>query len=241
MSAWPTTWQLPDKNKDFILSPSVVIMWAIDIDAITLDFHSILMLSSIEQERAARFANSLLRERFLKTHIVLRELLSRYLDIPAKDIIYYYGEHGKPLLADYPNIHFNLSHSENLALCAFSVDAPVGVDIQYHRDVDYQSLAKRFFSIKSYEYFNQAEIAQQKDLFFSYWCAYEALLKSLGIGVAHLAEHDIDIRDNKIFLMNNDDQDKHWTSLLLPMMPSVSAAVVLPVKSAQVQLNRFIE
>ena len=38
-------------------------------------------------------------------------------------------EYGKPVLAAHPDIHFNLSHSGALAVCAVS-DRPVGVDVQ---------------------------------------------------------------------------------------------------------------
>lgn len=38
-------------------------------------------------------------------------------------------EGGKPFFSDYENLHFNLSHSGDLALCALD-GAPVGVDIQ---------------------------------------------------------------------------------------------------------------
>lgn len=39
------------------------------------------------------------------------------------------GSHGKPFLPDAPQHHFNISHSENLIVCALD-DAPLGVDIQ---------------------------------------------------------------------------------------------------------------
>lgn len=39
------------------------------------------------------------------------------------------GERGKPYLPDHPALHFNLSHSGGLALCALD-GAPVGADIQ---------------------------------------------------------------------------------------------------------------
>lgn len=49
-----------------------------------------------------------------------------------------YGEHGKPALAKYPGIHFNLSHCKNAVLCVLS-DAPIGVDVErigrYREDV----------------------------------------------------------------------------------------------------------
>ena len=39
------------------------------------------------------------------------------------------GRRGKPFFPDYPGIHFNLSHSAALVLCALD-SAPVGADVQ---------------------------------------------------------------------------------------------------------------
>lgn len=39
------------------------------------------------------------------------------------------GPHGKPALAEYPHIHFNLSHCRTAVICAVSRH-PVGVDIE---------------------------------------------------------------------------------------------------------------
>ena len=59
---------------------------------------------------------------------LLRESLARVYgleEIPAMDR----GSRGKPFFPDFPHIHFNLSHSGGLALCALS-DGEVGVDIE---------------------------------------------------------------------------------------------------------------
>jgi 4'-phosphopantetheinyl transferase len=42
------------------------------------------------------------------------------------------AERGKPFLPDYPDIHFNISHSEDEAVIVFS-DSEIGVDIQYKK------------------------------------------------------------------------------------------------------------
>lgn len=49
---------------------------------------------------------------------------------------------GKPYLAKEPDIHFNLSHSGEWAVCAIS-SSPVGVDIQ-HCDEGRRDVASRF-------------------------------------------------------------------------------------------------
>ena len=39
------------------------------------------------------------------------------------------GEHGKPYLQDYPEVHFNLSHAGNRVMCVVSPE-PAGCDIE---------------------------------------------------------------------------------------------------------------
>ena len=44
-----------------------------------------------------------------------------------------YGQHGKPYLRNHPEIHFNISHCEGLAVCVFS-DTETGVDVERIRE-----------------------------------------------------------------------------------------------------------
>jgi 4'-phosphopantetheinyl transferase superfamily len=79
---------------------------------------------------------------------------------------------GKPQLVGGA-LHFNLSHSGELALVAVS-DAPVGVDIEQHRAIaDPVAFARRL----------QFETTDPHELMRS-WCRKEAWLKAQGIGLA---------------------------------------------------------
>lgn len=40
-----------------------------------------------------------------------------------------YGDHGKPAFLHIPSLHFNLSHTECMAACAFA-GTPVGIDVE---------------------------------------------------------------------------------------------------------------
>ncbi len=78
---------------------------------------------------------------------------------------------GKPYFPDYPNIHFNLSHSHGAAACALH-DRPIGVDIERIRPAP-------------------SRLAQgRNDLtFFREWTAKEATIKRRGQGVGALLKH----------------------------------------------------
>jgi len=60
----------------------------------------------------------------------LREILSRYLGLPADELRFERGRHGKPRLATPgAELEFNLSHSGSLALVAVA-RREVGVDVE---------------------------------------------------------------------------------------------------------------
>lgn len=60
----------------------------------------------------------------------LREILGRYLGLPADELRFETGRHGKPRLASPEGeLEFNLSHSSSLALVAIA-RREVGVDVE---------------------------------------------------------------------------------------------------------------
>lgn len=61
----------------------------------------------------------------------LRKVLGRYLERDPATIELRFGERGKPMLAKSDgSLHFNLSHSGELALIAIGEEREVGVDVQ---------------------------------------------------------------------------------------------------------------
>ena len=58
------------------------------------------------------------------------------------------GANGKPYFKDHADLHFNLSHSGNFAVCIVA-GMPCGIDIEGNRPFK-SSVAKRFFSKTEY-------------------------------------------------------------------------------------------
>ncbi|MBR4483004.1 MAG: hypothetical protein IKS58_03395, partial [Paludibacteraceae bacterium] len=54
------------------------------------------------------------------------------------------NEFEKPFYKEHPEIHFSLSHSGTMAMCAIS-DRPIGCDVEHQRHRDFD-IAKRFFA-----------------------------------------------------------------------------------------------
>lgn len=90
-----------------------------------------------------------------------------------------YGEHGKPRLTQPEGLFFNLSHSGEWTVAAFS-DGEVGVDIQRVKPIDMR-LAEKFFAEEERQAIAQSGSAQA--LFFRLWTVKESYLKALGTGL----------------------------------------------------------
>jgi 4'-phosphopantetheinyl transferase len=183
--AWPSGPKRP------MLPKGVVDVWRADLNAVADDV--LAALTGGERERAAGIMGRCERTLWSRSRGVLRELLARYLQGETGDVELTIGAHGKPELpvdADrHTNLFFNLSHSRDLALYAFSVDKPVGVDVQVAqgarpgRTVDEVDLARRAFGEHEAERLNLIEPARREQEFLRAWTRYEAELKRLGKGI----------------------------------------------------------
>ena len=87
---------------------------------------------------------------------------------------------GKPFLAGFDNVHFNLSHSGTYAVCAFDSD-PVGIDIERIKPVK-AGIAERFFSSEEQQFLDACSVDKAK-AFFTVWTRKEAFLKAVGKGL----------------------------------------------------------
>ncbi|HXA46149.1 MAG TPA: 4'-phosphopantetheinyl transferase superfamily protein, partial [Burkholderiaceae bacterium] len=90
------------------------------------------VLNDAEREKAARYRTLTLRQHYRRCRSALRVILSRYVapnvDAAAANIVFQYGQYGKPEIADCP-IAFNVSHSGEYALVALA-RYPLGVDLE---------------------------------------------------------------------------------------------------------------
>lgn len=93
-----------------------------------------------------------------------------------------WNSHGKPCLADYPELRFNLSHSGRFAVCALS-DREVGVDVEQAREAG-EALLRRVCTQRELAAMEALEPERRQDRFFQLWTAKESFLKYLGTGLS---------------------------------------------------------
>ncbi len=107
------------------------------------------------------------------------------LGLYEKNIRYAQSEYGKPYFKDYPNIHFNISHSGNIAVCAFSKYS-VGCDVEMLRTPDF-NVAEKFFSNSEKKYIfgieNENKSERERE-FFKIWTLKESFVKAIGRGLS---------------------------------------------------------
>ena len=143
-------------------------------------------LSEDECERARRVRAERDRQRFLSGRGTLRELLGACARVEPAELAFAYGEFGKPRVAAPARaqvLHFNLAHSDSLALYAIA-DRELGVDLERIRAVDcVERIASRFFSPREEACLLALPATQRLEAFFNCWTRKEAYLKAIGRGL----------------------------------------------------------
>ena len=98
---------------------------------------------------------------------------------------------GKPYLKDYPNLFFNLSHTDNLILIAIA-NSHVGVDVEKNeRNADKEAIIKHFFSEKEQQSFFSQPDEQRQLGFVKGWTRKEAILKATGEGLSAMKDYEV--------------------------------------------------
>jgi 4'-phosphopantetheinyl transferase len=179
------------------LGPAAIDVWRVDLT--TTGEPVLSALSAQERERAERIAGALEQRLWSRSRGILRDLLGRYLKTDPGSLELAVGTHGKPRLGgrwSECGLHFNLSHSGELALYAFTACGAVGVDVQVLREPgrgareDHVALAARVFSGEAAARLGELPPELREREFLRLWTRHEAELKRRGTGIgAASAEH----------------------------------------------------
>ncbi len=118
---------------------------------------------------------------------LVRKAIAKEFHINPEDVRFRIDSRGKPYTESAP-VHFSISHSKNIAVCAIS-DKPVGIDIEFIRDVNL-NIAKRQFAPDEIRYvFEKWDLTKQR--FFEVWTRKEAYVKLLGKGVSYFPKFSV--------------------------------------------------
>lgn len=141
------------------------------------------ILSAAERARAGQFLSPAHQAAFVVARSALRSILAGYLGMPATQIVFECGPHGKPSVAG-TRLQFNLSHSGYRAAIAVTSFSSVGIDIESRRPHEVVAIADRMFTARESRELRGLEEAHRLDGFLRCWTRKEAYLKARGDGLS---------------------------------------------------------
>lgn len=202
----------------------------LDVDSAAQERLSVL-LSSAEQERAARFAFARDRNRFAVARAILRRLLGGYLREPPQDVVLENLAYGKPIVAAtsrIPSLRFNLSHSHQFALFAFCLEHEVGIDIEKIRpQVAFEGIENRYFSPDERAELEILPHDLRPEGFFLCWTRKEAYVKARGEGLkVPLESFSVSLTPGKPAVLRSSDEQRWSLYSLVPATGFVAAFVI---------------
>jgi len=219
---------------NFNLLPDGIHIWQASLNQPTERWQAMVdLLSQDETKRAAAFIFERDRRKFIVARAVLRQLLGHYLNINPLEVNFTYADKGKPSLANAPTLQFNVSHSHELALYAFGVNQPLGIDLEYKREItDMQGIARGNFSAQENAIFNALPDHLKTEAFFNCWTRKEAYIKALGEGLSHpLDTFDVTLAPNEtarlIEVRNYPNEAAQWTLHAFTPQPNYVAALAV--------------
>src|SRR5687768_10731257 len=240
-------WYKPPDN--LALSADEVHVWRASLNQLHLTLQYLHgILASEERERAARFYFERDRNHFIASRGLLRVILGRYLNLQPGRLQIKYSSYGKPFLADDCGgewLRFNVSHSGELALYAFSRGRELGIDIEEIRpEIAHQQIAADFFSKQEIDALQALPAHLQQEAFFLCWTRKEAYIKGIGEGLSFpLHSFDVSLTPGApaslLAVRGDAEEAAHWTLQALEPGPNYRATLVVEGRGWQLKCLRW--
>ncbi|PSM16439.1 MULTISPECIES: 4'-phosphopantetheinyl transferase family protein [Nitratireductor] len=184
------------------------------------------LLSHDERQRHGSFKAESARQQYLAARGLVRTSLSRYRDIAPKDWRFATNRHGRPYIADchgVSDLHFSLSHTHGMVVCAVGGVAELGVDVEHRaRMGPVDDLAKSVLAPPEQVRFDALAADRRGAFFFTLWTLKEAYLKARGLGMSLPVEgvwFDVDdVRPMVHFTCAIADDPARWAFRSLRLM-----------------------
>lgn len=136
-----------------------------------------------------------------------------------------YSKYGRPSIPG--SIDFNISHSHQYVVCAFSESGDIGIDIEYIRD----SLEIEDFRnvLTQSEWDHLQSLPDKNAQFFEYWCKKESIIKADGRGFS-APVLNIELLDGKAMF---EQQTYHLREIQIPQDYKAFVARSTPIDQIQ--------
>ena len=208
-------------------------VWRADLHASSYEQERLVAcLSAEERSRAERFVFDRDRNFWAACRGILREILSLYLNRHPGNIEFIREPGGKPRLGrrrekSEPQIMFNVSHSNGLALVALTLEQEVGIDLEKVRsEFATHEIAERYFSAQEQAEFRSLPDELQTEAFFLCWTRKEAFLKARGEGLqVPLDSFTVSLTPGRPEVLSSADAER-WHMFSFSPAPGYVAALV---------------
>lgn len=234
------------RNKPLDLGENDIHIWRV-ISPIKDKEYYWTYLSPDEKNRANKFYFTKDHDRYVCSRGILRCLLALYTEVTPSIIEFSYSSYGKPMLSHKfitkcSSLFFNVSHSHQCILYAFAKKNKIGIDVEYKKSIDFQEIAKQFFSNSEYNQIINATSELKEKLFYTLWTCKEAFVKALGEGLFFpLNEFDVRIDPPiaKIIKIKNDTAPaKDWA--LQAFIPAENYIAAFAVNDAIANVHYWL-
>lgn len=200
-----------------------VIFKRVDAAYLEKNYGSVInVLHPARREKVAKLKNKKAAYVSMTAGLLLQEVVKREFGLKPEDILIGRGENGKPYLKEYPEYKYNISHSGDMVMMAYSMQE-LGVDIEELRVKD-MKVARRCFTPCEYLYVLNGssecdgavpagfevdalniEVSRR---FFEIWTLKEAYLKLTGKGISvPLSSFEVDVENKCV----KDEALKYYT------------------------------
>jgi 4'-phosphopantetheinyl transferase len=175
-----------------------VLAWVVDLAHPPVAFDDLFArLTPAEQERALRYKVARPRHEFVVGRGLLRGLLGEILGVEPAAVPLAALPSGKPVLPADTGLHFNVTHTDGVALLACG-RSRVGIDVERPRPLaDADGLVGRYFSAAECAAFRTLPPHHRMPGFFRGWTCKEAVIKAAGATVGCLADFDVELNPER--------------------------------------------
>lgn len=147
------------------------------------------------------------------------------------------NEYGKPFLKDYPDIHFNISHASDLAICAIS-DQVIGADVEKIKEF-HDTILRKVFTDEEKAFFQQIadNEAARQEWFFRFWTLKEARIKHAGMGLSMSLTRFSFVFDTECepFKISCSDKDVYCKQQVLEGKYILSVCTCAPTENVEIK------
>jgi 4'-phosphopantetheinyl transferase len=143
------------------------------------------LLSAAEHAQFKRFQFKADRKVYMITRALVRIVLSKYTTLSPTALRFEKNSYGRPRVASgcfQDPIHFSISHTRELVICAVASTEEIGVDTEsFNREITLE-LAERYFATSEVKAIKELSGKDQHRRLLEHWTLKEAYIKARSHG-----------------------------------------------------------